>query len=449
MTSFRKELNAVRKSLPNQFETNHFADESNDWGAAPGRREPPATKKSMASPRSSKTSSDLSDSQKYFKNDWNLKFQDQENQSKEASTSHPLPKQSTAGNVEQKMIDYNKTPNSMPRKNESFPEYPEMPFDRVHSEEIEINQSASPLDTESNGQSKKADVAMGSVTSAPNSTQELKSVDATRNADRESTGDSNESVKSNYEEDMDLVRKLLSKYGENFDEKLKLDKARRIHAIVDIPTDAYFHRHAAGMCRKSPKSSPKPSTSKVVEISTQPQSKNEIREMPPAEEPKEPQGTAPQVSTKKVNRVHFKTPAVDVTAEKPPAFKRFNSLTVNIPKTDDVRQPVNRNAVTTRPAQSPMRPAQSPLRPTKAPLRPTLSPRRRPAQSPLRPTRSTGRSWQSSPVRPAQSSGKVPVRSTQSPVRSAQSPIRPSQSPARPPQSPGKVSDKIKFWEGK
>mmetsp|Transcript_114933 Transcript_114933/g.234950 ORF Transcript_114933/g.234950 Transcript_114933/m.234950 type:complete len:243 (+) Transcript_114933:538-1266(+) len=133
------------------------------------------------------------------------------------------------------------------------------------------------------------------------------------------------STRSNYEQDMEIVRMLLRKYGENLDtttnfEKVRsIEKARRIHAVIDAPTDAWFHRHAVGMCRKSTKST-KSHTQKANEKSHVPQKHGgSMPTKTQTEKPKSSQGTVVPIQPKKTNRVHFKEPAVEtVTYTKPP-----------------------------------------------------------------------------------------------------------------------------------
>jgi len=377
MTSFRRELNAVKKSLPNQFHTNHFTDKSETKEISKREttlrgQELHAVERALPNQVTSKQYSDHGDSwnvtafasntleeqtrehancdQKYFKNDWNLNFQDQENDNKtEPGHSTPI------------KMHNNENLGYVLETNESFPECPEMPFDQgLNPEEIEINESTSPEEIESNEHSNTCDEGRECVALSSQSRPESAKVESHNSNDtahncnqQEKTEGNRASTKTNYEKDMEIVRTLLSKYGENIDEKLRVDKARRIHAIIDAPTDAWFHRHATGMFRKSGKSS----TLKSDEASNLPQRNSRIYAQSLPERPKLHQGKAPQVSSRKINRVHFKNPAVDEATEKS-TLKHWKSNDGNRASIEVRCQPNNRAIKSTGPAP----PAQSPGR---------------------------------------------------------------------------------------
>ena len=371
MTLFRKELNDVKKSLPNQLHTNHFTDmidgtkEASRRNTKPCRREPDAVKKSLpkmqldskqynnqvgawnftafASKASKEnTHKDANRDQKYFKNDWNLTFQDQENNNK-TEPSHSAPKIVSSEIKDQNTIQNIENSNSVFETNLSFPECPEMPFDQgLNPVEIEMIGSTSPEERNCKEQSNNCDEGQKFIALSSQNRQEsgkIESQNSEETADnsdpREDTGNIHASSKLNYEEDMELVRKLLKKYGEDTDETLKVDKVNRTYAITDAPTDAWFHRHA-GMCRKSGKSP----TLRAEEKSNLRQGNSRINEH------------SLPVLAKKINRVHFKTSAVD-EATKGSTSNLLENMTGNLTKVEVGRHPITRNAVVASSAHSP------------------------------------------------------------------------------------------------
>ena len=123
--------------------------------------------------------------------------------------------------------------------------------------------------------------------SSSSSRQSTQSLLAILEADEVSTSPT---ADSNCEEDMEPVRKLLRKCGKKIDdddERRRFnDKARRLQAIADPPTDAWLHRHASGVCDKPEKLSvPEPD-----EVSKQ--SPSCMREPSVPEKPKESHRTA-------------------------------------------------------------------------------------------------------------------------------------------------------------
>ncbi len=275
MSSFRKELNAVKRSLPNQFETNVFEeDDSTDSnrGQETPKKDPEGSK--IIDPQIP-----LSPEQKYFKKDWNLNFQDRQN----------LPTESTA----QKATPASSRPPLEPQ--ESFPECPEMPFDQGSNVE---------------------DIAL--QTSSLTADEEREPIPANSSgADRAShTG------YSNYQQDMQLVKMLLKKYGDKIDDedKQKLLKSRRLHAVIDPPTDAWFHRHASGVCKKPEKLSV---ADLDAVIPVQPQTPSRKREPEVPERVKEMYETPKPVAPKK--SVHFNDVAIYVEAEDVSAPKHLKS----------------------------------------------------------------------------------------------------------------------------
>jgi len=369
MTSFRKELNDVKNSLPNQFHTNHFTDmidgtkEASKRNNKSCRRESDAVKKSLlknqldskqynnqvgawnftafASKASKeKTHNDANRDQKYFKNNWNLTFQDQENNNK-TEPSHSAPKIVSSEIKDHNMIQNIENSNSVLERNLSFPECPEMPFDQgLNPVEIEmIESTASPEERNSKEHSNNCDEGQKYIALSSQNRQEsgkIESQNSEETAYNSGTGDIRaSSIKLNYEEDMELVRKLLKKYGEDTDETLKVDKVNRTRAITDAPTDAWFHRHA-GMCRKSGKSP----TLKADEKSNLQQGNSRINEH------------SLPVLAKKINRVHFKTSAVDeeIKGSKSNVLKNMRGNLTNV---EVGRHPITRNAVVTSSGHSP------------------------------------------------------------------------------------------------
>lgn len=430
MSSFRKELNAVKRSLPNQFDTNHFSDESgerkeirmSELHAAKNKVQPTHSDESDAwnvdaFPLNSKAEGkqvDVNGDQKYFKNDWNLSFQDQENNNKNTEAV-PAPKKLSSSS--------------------SFPECGEMPFDQgFNPEEIAINESTSSEKRESN---------KNLITS-----------------DKEQDDRASSTTKSNYEEDMQVVRMLLRKYGENIDDKMGVEKsmtaekARRILNIVDGPTDTWFHRHATGVSRKYRKSS----MSKADGALQQRDGCNDTHEHVPPEKPKQSETTPVQVSSKKTNRVHFKNPAVEEATEKSES-KPWESST-GIKTIEERRQPSDRNTVTASPLKR--RESSTGIRTIEEHRQPvnrntvTASPsRRRESASGIvsmagivtieeRRRRPIDRNTVSaSPSRRRGSSTGIVT------IEERRRPIDKDTVAASPAQSPGRLSDKIKFWEEK
>lgn len=351
MTSFRKELNAVKKSLPNQFETNVFNETGGEegeimnegskqdrreldpvtkspsnqfktsqntnhddawnitsfWSNAAKNTEKNAAKNSLKKKTKEVTNRD----KKYFKNDWNLDFHDNENMNRKTGPDDSAALKTYSDHNDQGVIQNKDNSSSIVGTDDSFPECPEMPFDQGLNEvEKEFNENSCPGEKDCNVPSKTCDKRQDSVTLPSQETQESDSrknrnvEDTAQNSvKRESLKDERVSTTSNYDKDMELVRLLLRKYGEDIDD----EKVKRIHAIVDVPTDAWFHRHATGMCKKSPKLSPL----KVDEAYNLPQ-RNSILKVPAFRE-KGQQYQAPslQVPFKEKNRVHFKNSDVN------------------------------------------------------------------------------------------------------------------------------------------
>mmetsp|Transcript_10928 Transcript_10928/g.26264 ORF Transcript_10928/g.26264 Transcript_10928/m.26264 type:complete len:598 (+) Transcript_10928:120-1913(+) len=312
MTSFRKELNAVKKSLPNRFQPDTFNESDGEGGKVlnegpnlngrdlyPITKSPPNQLKSndnvnqdgnskvksfwsgSAEKKAKKTVKHVSknpakDSPKkqtqdttnrdknYFKNDWNLDFDDNPNTDMRNELILDTPSINNSNVKDQGATQISEKASSTVGTDEIFPEYPEMPFDQdLSQEEKELNDNASLEDKDWNAQSSTCDERKEYITSP---VQEIKDTDNLENENvedptkswdkRESTEDDRVSTKSNYEKDMELVRLLLRKYSEDVDEKERDEKVKRIQAVVDVPTDAWFHRHAVGMCKNSNKLSP-------------------------------------------------------------------------------------------------------------------------------------------------------------------------------------------------
>ena len=324
MSLFRKELNAVKRSLPNQFDTNYFDNESDEREELEVSNET-----SQGQPKSKEPPGDYvdCDRKKYFKNDWDLNFRDEENNDDE--DAH---RELSQGSMEQEVtVQNSKDSSAILETNESFPECPEMPFDQgLSPEEIAPNNSSTPDEIESNRYPNTHDEERANIGSFTLSKQELEHIrrlsflTARNSIQREDGQDDRMSSTddSNYEEDMELVRKLLKKYGEsidNSDEKRRFDKARLLHAVVDPPTDAWFHRHATGVCRKSGKLS----TPKADEAPNQSQSSNRMREHIIPEKPKQSYGTPELPQPKKT--VHFKEPAAYDETEEMSVVKNLKS----------------------------------------------------------------------------------------------------------------------------
>lgn len=358
ISSFRKELNAVKKSLPNQFQTNHFTDKSDERKEAlPSKLNSKQLSdkgdvwnvtSTFASNRSKEqTREDVNSNQKYFKNNWDLSFQDKEENNNKTEPSHSAPQKLSSEKVDHKMIQNSENSSSALKTNRSIPEFSEMSFDQVN--EIKI-----PEETKINGHSNSCDEGRESVGLSSQSKQEsakvesIISTDTAHNLDQQQNKeDISASAKSNYEEDMEVVRILMKKYGENIDKKSSDDKAKRILAILDTPSDVtWFHRHAAGVCNKPRKSS----TPKADGTSNHSQRKSRMHEHTIPEKPKQSGGTATQVSSKKINRVHFKNP-VPAEATQNSALKHLKSTTGN--RASLSIQPIKTNALTSSNAQSP------------------------------------------------------------------------------------------------
>eukprot|EP00531_Pseudo-nitzschia_arenysensis_P003847 CAMPEP_0116142394 /NCGR_PEP_ID=MMETSP0329-20121206/14886_1 /TAXON_ID=697910 /ORGANISM="Pseudo-nitzschia arenysensis, Strain B593" /LENGTH=507 /DNA_ID=CAMNT_0003637629 /DNA_START=153 /DNA_END=1673 /DNA_ORIENTATION=- len=300
MSSFRKELNAVKRSLPNQFETNVFEeDDSTDSNSGPEtpKKDPEGLK--VIAPQIP-----LSPEEKYFKKDWNLNFQDRrnvpsDNTPQKASSRPPLEPQ------------------------ESFPECPEMPFDQgLNVEDIALQSSSLTTDEE----------------------REPVPANSSDAADY-----------SNYQKDMHMVQMLLKKYGDKIDDedKQKIVKSRRLHAVVDPPTDAWFHRHASGVCKKPEKLSV---SDLDAVIPVQPQTPSRKREPAVPERVKQMYETPPRLVAPKKS-VHFNDVATYVSAAKhlksSPGRKCKSPLRLETSYEDNRHQPVvERSTVPTTPNYS-------------------------------------------------------------------------------------------------
>jgi len=333
MSSFRKELNAIKKLLPNQFQTNNFTDKSDErkeilpinkgdtWNT---------TSAFASNPSKEQTRAFGNSDQKYFKNYWDLSFQDQENNNKTEPTDS-APQKLAAEKVDHNMIKNSDDPNTALQATESFPEFSEMAFDQVNaikSPEQSKSHVLEPVGLSSQSRQEPAKV------------ESQISADTAHNSDQQKNiEDSRPSVKSNYQEDMEVVRMLMQKYGQNIDTKPKDDKAKRILAILDTPSDvAWFHRHAAGVCNKPRKSSSHSERSIRIHDYTIP------------EKPKQPVGTTAKVSSKKINRVHFQNlPATEPTQKS--ASEHLRSTTGL--KASLSIQPIETNALPSSTAQSP------------------------------------------------------------------------------------------------
>jgi hypothetical protein len=333
MSSFRKELNAIKKALPNQFQTNHFTDKSDEskellpinkgdtWNV---------TSAFASNPSKEQTRAFGNSNQKYFKNNWDLSFQDQENNNKN-EPSHSATQKSSAEKVDHNMIGNSDNPNTALKGTESFPVFSEMSLDQV-------NETKGPEQPKSRG---LEPVGLSSHSrQEPAKVESQISADTAHNSDQQkNTEDSRPSAKSNYEEDMEVVRMLMQKYGQNIDKKQKDDKAKRILAILDTPSDvAWFHRHAAGVCNKPRKSSSHSERSIRIHEHTIP------------EKPKQPVVTTAKVSSKKINRVHFQNlPATEPTQKS--ASKHLRSTTGN--RSSLSIQPIKTNTLPSSSAESP------------------------------------------------------------------------------------------------
>ena len=314
--SFGSQSHAVEDSLPTQ--SSQFSDPNNTW-------------KNETAFASTKQSQDkIAGDQNYFKSDWNLTFNAHEVDNKNQQNNTPLG-QSPPENLED-LKQNNVHSGSSVKTNETFPECPEMPFNEdLNPEEIEINETTNQEEKYGNGNGNTVKKGHEFVPSTPRG-QQGKTIESDNFKDNANPADEQKklnektpSTRSNYEQDMEIVRMLLRKYGENLDtttnfEKVRsIEKARRIHAVIDAPTDAWFHRHAVGMCRKSTKST-KSHTQKANEKSHVPQKHGgSMPTKTQTEKPKSSQGTVVPIQPKKTNRVHFKEPAVEtVTYTKPP-----------------------------------------------------------------------------------------------------------------------------------
>jgi len=360
MSSFRKELHDVKKSLPNQFGTSHFTDENDDVKEIVAHRDLSGDK---IEPRNhvklEKNNHQIDDwdftafvldsseeqsrknsecEKKYFKNDWDFNFQPNENRKKKSSSSssHEI---FSSDIINLKLMQNNENKSSVLKTNESFPECPEMPFDQgLNPEEIEINASST---------SNTDDEPQESTATTSYISQELERVKsqisnfvAQNSEQRKKTEDIRASEQSNVEEDMALVKMLLRKYGDKIDESAKADKARRIQAIIGAPTDAWFHRHASGIFKNSDKLS----TSEASMQSNEHKKNTVIHKNFVPETPKKSVVTNTQPSFKNINRVDFEN------AEE----KSSHSRTIgDIKNTEDERLPVVRNTDTVRSPHTP------------------------------------------------------------------------------------------------
>ena len=246
----REELRAIRKSLPNQFEINFFDSADEQENMSPEEK---------------------LDFKQYFKNDWNLSFHDQDDTNKEdANKSDTTQTTVMSSDISRSALE--------PEGN--FPDFPEMPFEKedLNPQQITPANSTSPDDKEQ----EHIDISPKSKLELERILKESGIVTTNTEDNRSSSGSS-----SQFEEDMKLVKMLLRKYGNTItdkEEQRRFDRARRLHAIVNPPSDKWFHRHAAGMCLTPEKLSPSlPAEEEISPIQAPPM----MPSPPIAEKPKE------------------------------------------------------------------------------------------------------------------------------------------------------------------
>eukprot|EP00532_Pseudo-nitzschia_australis_P020216 CAMPEP_0168306286 /NCGR_PEP_ID=MMETSP0142_2-20121227/53455_1 /TAXON_ID=44445 /ORGANISM="Pseudo-nitzschia australis, Strain 10249 10 AB" /LENGTH=672 /DNA_ID=CAMNT_0008258019 /DNA_START=64 /DNA_END=2082 /DNA_ORIENTATION=+ len=112
---------------------------------------------------------------------------------------------------------------------------------------------------------------------------------------------------SNYDEDFEIVQKLLKKYTEKeTSEKPRVGKPTHVHPALEAPTDSWFHRHAVGSTRMQRKLDKItiPIVDDKKESNPPQQIDSETRDSSLHEKPTLGHGVAP-ISSKKVNRVRF------------------------------------------------------------------------------------------------------------------------------------------------
>ena len=288
----REELKAIRKSLPNQFETNYFCVDSAD--------------------EQENMSPEL-DFKQYFKNDWNLSFHDQDDTNKEdANKSDTTQTTVMSSDVSRSALE--------PEGN--FPDFPEMPFEKedLNPQQITPVNSTSPDDKEKEhiGISPKSKLELERIL------KESGIVTTNSEDNRSSSGSS-----SQFEEDMKLVKMLLRKYGDTITEKeeqKRFDRARRLHAIVNPPSDKWFHRHAAGLCLTPEKLSPSlPAEEEISPIQAPPM----MPSPPITEKPKATMERSPAEKT--VSQVAEKPKTPVATMERSPQRPAKPSIVASKP----------------------------------------------------------------------------------------------------------------------
>ena len=288
----REELKAIRKSLPNQFETNYFCVDS-------------ANEQENMSPEL--------DFKQYFKNDWNLSFHDQDDTNKEdANKSDTTQTTVMSSDVSRSALE--------PEGN--FPDFPEMPFEKedLNPQQITPVNSTSPDDKEKEhiGISPKSKLELERIL------KESGIVTTNSEDNRSSSGSS-----SQFEEDMKLVKMLLRKYGDTITEKEEqksFDRARRLHAIVNPPSDKWFHRHAAGLCLTPEKLSPSlPAEEEISPIQAPPM----MPSPPITEKPKATMERSPAEKT--VSQVAEKPKTPVATMERSPQRPAKPSIVASKP----------------------------------------------------------------------------------------------------------------------